>query len=1278
MDQRGGWAATLALLIAAIVGASYLPRKAVDAVKTPEAQSSPTKAGAPKTAEAAGGTLILSCAQIQRRLMRFYPDGVPIPASANCYDKEPTATPPQAPAEQPASFAIAIVPNPVQTHLPLMFDRQIDVIQTAAQDTGFSYDDSWFPWYHSDKSYNTLADEEEAASRESQLQAQPGIMVFRRGISASDFGDPYAHGLIIFIVAEQPTGGVNDRQFTHAIQWITALRSKTPPDPLRIIGPTFSGSLASLYRELTVQNVYQGKTAQEVFALFPGGIRIFSGTTNADANVKWFRKRLEDHDPRQGLLPEQKLFQFHTFYESDSLMVDRFLCYMQHEGYDLNHFAILSEDETAFGKSATGAEQELENKSNTDQQFRRCQDHVGQPEGTPLYLYYPRDIASLRSAYEQQSIFSAGKSQSNGPGTSLKTDLSEPASSEHDTVRTYAGQLTPQAQEAELFGIANLLDSKHIEFVMVRSSNTLDQLFISEFLRRSYPNGRVVLDGSDLMFRRGMQGASLRGVILLTPYPLLSWTQDALPTIEGGPSPSHRVFVQDSSEGTYIAARQLLKEVKGAAPSVSIGDYAPPPLGTDSYAAEASRRPPTWITVVGHRQFWPLAILNEMSEVTDCKAKFFSLSRGRTGSNCLPQPYGPRTPSLLEPAPVEPVPLHRTGLPGEMWALLAACALLALWHYYCCSHGSIFRPPRLLAYFAPVPWLQHTVLIFLGTLLLGYLSISLWFVVQLAFQSLTPAASLGLLFAVLLVLIMPLLGCIRNYFLPVINGETDDARKQLLARIRIWRLRLVLLWLPTLGVLALARYFYLTYHLHLANRFPAYWRSVYLRSGVSPLLPQVLVILGLYAWFWFNLHGLALFGDDRPVLPRVDDLPQYETAANKHEEAHAEHTQVVKVFRIFSQEGAGQNIEANGLPLGKRYVKSLAVTVPFSLLALGMAMGEPSLRTLGDRRFGVMIFGFVGLCIGLILADTFQLMNTWSELRRLLVFLDRLRLRRTLANLRGLYGGSVWKLSGNVLEERYHLISRQFESMRNLRTALDGWMVTSPDDAQRKRLVTDQLTQCDEKGRAFVTWYVNLLDDQYTGPDKESNVEAIATFQQMLAATAGCVMKLIIMPAWQSESQSLIRATGAKEEAAAFEKLVADLPPYLSAAEEFFLLPYMGFIRNILGRVRTLGLAVVTLFIAVTLCVSSYPFDPLPVIGTVFLMLFALVGVVMIVTYAEMMRDATLSRMASTNPGELGWSFWVKMIGLGAGPLLALLTTLFPSMADFIVSFLQPGAQAIK
>jgi hypothetical protein len=1266
MRERGGWAATIALLIAAIVGASYLPRKAADVAKAPETSSQ--SRGANASGSAGKGTLILACSQIERRLRRFYPTGVPIPASGNCYENGEKAVSTPAPAAQPVAFAVAIVPNPVQTHLPLMFDRQIDAIQTAAQDTGFSYDGSWFPWYHFDKAYNSLADTEEAAQRESQLQDQPGIMVFRRGIAGKDFGEPYSNGLVIFIVAEQPTGGISDLQFNHAIQWITTLRSNTAADPLRIIGPTFSGTLASLYRELTAINA---------FAQFPGGIRIFSGTTNADANVKWFQKNLGKHDARQDLRDDQKLFQFRTFFESDSLMVDRFLCYMQHEGYDLNHFAILSEDETAFGNAATGAERELQKNAVLDRDVGRCWDRTVKAEGTPVYLYYPRDIASLRSAYEEQSIFTAGKPQSSAPATSLKSDLSEPASSEHDTVRTYAGQLTPQAQEARLFGIANILDSKHIEFVIVRSSNTLDQLFLSEFLRRSYPSGRVVLDGSDLMFRRGMQGASLRGVMLLTPYPLLSWTHDALPTIEGGQSPSQRIFDQDSSEGLYIAARELLKEVKGAAPSVSISDYAPPPLGTDSYVSETSRRPPTWITVVGHRQFWPLAVLNEMSQVGECKPKVFSLSR-RSDDGCRPQPYGPRAKSLLEAASVEPVPTRRSGLPGEMWAVVVACVALAFWHYYCCSHGSLFRPPRLLAYFAPVPWLEQAALIFLGSLLVGYLGVSLWFVVLLAFQSLAPLASLSLMFALLLILALPFAGCISNYLLPVISGQTDNDRKRLLDRIRLWRPRLAFLWIPTLAVLAAGRYFYLTAHLHLANRFPTYWRSVYLRSGVSPLLPQILLILGLYGWFWFNLHGLALFGDDRPRLPGVDDLPQYQAPANKQQAEHAQHMQVVKVFRIFSREGSGQNIEANGLPVGTRYLKSLLVTVPVSLIALALALGEPALRTLGDKRFGAVIFGTIGLCVGLILADTFQLMNTWSELRRLLVFLDRLRLRRTLATIRGLYGGSVWKLSGNVLEERYRLISRQFESMRSLRHALEAWSVTNPDDQQHRQLVLDQLASCDQSGRAFVTWYVNLLDDQYQGADKESNVEPIATFQKMLAATAGCVMKLIIMPAWQSESQSLIRATGTKEEAETFEKLVAELPPHVNAAEEFFLLPYMGFVRNILGRVRTIGLGIVTLFVAVTLSVSSYPFDPLPVIGAVFLVLFAVVGAVMVITYAEMTKDATLSRIASTNPGELGLSFWVKMAGLGAGPLLALLTTLFPSMTDFIVSFLQPGAQAIK
>jgi hypothetical protein len=138
------------------------------------------------------------------------------------------------------------------------------------------------------------------------------------------------------------------------------------------------------------------------------------------------------------------------------------------------------------------------------------------------------------------------------------------------------------------------------------------------------------------------------------------------------------------------------------------------------------------------------------------------------------------------------------------------------------------------------------------------------------------------------------------------------------------------------------------------------------------------------------------------------------------------------------------------------------------------------------------------------------------------------------------------------------------------------------------------------------------------------------------------------------------------------------IPSYIVAAEEFFVLPYTSFIQNILGRIRASVLGSLFLFVATTLAVSSYPFDPLPVLGGIFLTVFIITGVTMIVIYAGMHRDATLSYITGTRTGELGVEFWRQLITFGVGPLLGLLTTLFPSITDFVMSWLQPGSQAIK
>jgi hypothetical protein len=105
-------------------------------------------------------------------------------------------------------------------------------------------------------------------------------------------------------------------------------------------------------------------------------------------------------------------------------------------------------------------------------------------------------------------------------------------------------------------------------------------------------------------------------------------------------------------------------------------------------------------------------------------------------------------------------------------------------------------------------------------------------------------------------------------------------------------------------------------------------------------------------------------------------------------------------------------------------------------------------------------------------------------LRKLLLYLDRLRLRRTLATLRGLYGGSVWKLSGNLLEERYRLISRQFESMRVLDAALRAWTPDDPSTEDRRKLALQKVEECERAGQKFAGWFVRLFDDDYKQDSK--------------------------------------------------------------------------------------------------------------------------------------------------------------------------------------------------
>ena len=128
MKERGGIAATLALLIATIFGVSYIPRKAAESSGGQSVSSSAARVPASSSGSKAEGLAkpraSVSCEQISKRLRRFYPEQVRLSLPPSCYpDDSATKAALTTTADSGLRFAIAIVPNPVQTHLPLVFDR---------------------------------------------------------------------------------------------------------------------------------------------------------------------------------------------------------------------------------------------------------------------------------------------------------------------------------------------------------------------------------------------------------------------------------------------------------------------------------------------------------------------------------------------------------------------------------------------------------------------------------------------------------------------------------------------------------------------------------------------------------------------------------------------------------------------------------------------------------------------------------------------------------------------------------------------------------------------------------------------------------------------------------------------------------------------------------------------------------------------------------------------------------------------------------------------------
>jgi hypothetical protein len=1303
------------------------------------------------------------CPDIERLLQSFLlvDEGNTI-APASCYPEEnphPANSPDFQKRWKQVRFVIATLPDPLHTHFPLIFDRATEAVEDAAQDEHFVYDSSWLPWETEEASYGRIDDQDTAQKRKEQQEDQPGFLLFRRSIHEPVPSlHPFEGGLAVLIVGEEPTGGIHRRQFENAVQWIAALQPDAAPDAVQILGPSFSGSIPSLVELL------QGQ-ADSLEPHTQHGLRIFSGSVTSNKGVAWLQTTTA-----KGLGKKALAIQFRSFQHSGNVDLDRYCRYLYAAGTKATALAIVSEDETAFGAEYNSGNADLSpcrpNQKETPGQPA--------PQG-PLYLYYPRDIAALRAAYQNQSIFSQGTAQLNGNTSrrTLQNDLADPEGKDHDTIRSYGGDQTALSQEAELQQMVSLMRAHNTQYILVRSSNPLDQLFISHFFRLTYPQGRIVLVGSDLLLRRETGASGLNGVMALSTYPLLPWEQDWTRTKQAFVDPkniryhSHRIFENDGVEGDYIAMRFLLHPASDSAYAIT-GDLStaatanadgaesasngfvpancdPQLTNLPDYAAPfwmrpvregACHHPATWISVLGNGGFWPVAALDFPTDVGKSPPPGIpDLDENRNLWGRFLHSIGSVGTSLsfffMGHGVASDMPQAWPPMPPSMKLLLLAGLLWALFHAHCCCRASITVKPAHRAHFVKPNCTSterqatcdiynlirqqnsHRALILFGSILIALLAITLaWGYGEMS-EGGEPLPNPWWYRAFLpFIWTVAGLAVCGNAWMEYFRFEAKDpddalsaslwpSRSRVVEQLKPARLRQSLgvvtekmhsagVWRSLLlyTLISLLLYWLLAFSLdgslNTVNRIPTYWRAINLATGVSPLIPLLSLIAGLYGWFWFSLQGVALFGEDRPQLPDSNSLlidrPERPGKPQRQDD----------LLRMLSSDGAGQPIEELCAPFSPK-VFLFAGACFVGLSGAGWWLfGLPPIRNLGSEAYSLVFCLWLVFTISILLTNAWQLGYVWLRLRQILQFINKLPLRRTMATCKGFSWGSVWKIGGSVLDLRYMVIFRQMEVLTHLRESLLQWEelkktepVKAPvcKNAYRPDLPSacrwiDQLDATRRERTEFARWY----SKHWNNPSARQ-MSGLKSLQQSLARTAATMLTQLLLPAWRTESGPGVWESANKaddKEADAENPPLPTLPPHIRNAEELVCLVYIAYIQNILGRLRSLVMGMIGIFLSITIAVASYPFDPRPLLSSIVVALFVTLGGTVVLVYSQMHRDATLSYLTATKPGELGMDFWIKLISFAVGPVLGLIASVFPEFTDFIFSWVQPGVASLK
>jgi hypothetical protein len=909
------------------------------------------------------------------------------------------------------------------------------------------------------------------------------------------------------------------------------------------------------------------------------------------------------------------------------------VCY---EGYTASKVAVLSEDETAFG---AGNPADLSTDSDKKVQDKEvCPDTAST---TALHLYFPRDISALRNAYQQDSKVSAASGNAAAPRSNLTLNLEDHGNND-DSVASYAPSQTPLSDEAIMMGIVSDLRERRTKVVVIEATNPLDTVFLVRYLRQAYSNAWILTVGSDLLLPRQVDDPRLRGVMQVTSYSLI-------PEIDryttsgfcGQSSNLNRIFPSDYSVGTFNALLSLI-EGQGSAlhplhscpqrdsklaaapgemdsvgqpvdlPIAGYVQYGWPTLAGDASPQKSLLVPPLWLTMLGRDQFWPIELLD--------------------GADTKPEEN--QTSSILHAIILKPQSdNHRPDLQPTWTGLCALGAAFALAYALLAWNGNIVSASAFVANFAPVEDACRNLTLLVSGIIFFDVLVCLWWP-QFWFPSRATWYVLALFVTICMMILYDL-----------------------------WRRSG---WLLAILSLLLGRESYVI----LRSAFDAgpgplhnfmKYRYAHVTSGLSPVVPFLLLFIGCLWVCWYSLSG-------RPPWDLDGTGPELPEHQNAILETKYNAESPVDRQRLFALTKLGNIHLLNAMNPGKfnwRILAPASITLLIIVL-VGIAPASPHhIQSFESPGYDSIYTYFVISTLLVLLMDVFRLVIIWLELRNLLMVLDRLPIRRGFARMAGFNLKRLWQLGGSTFEDYFAILSKEIQTVTALiNSRPPGSSV--PGELEGIRVAVHE----------FAAWIQDIpKDDMKKVPRTKDLCDGLRGLQVKLAGTCAVILQELNQE-WNSEKRPVWEAECIVQEKSQCKD--QSLPHIVRLREDFVCLFFVNFISSVFTRMRSLVLSIAGFYVFILLSFGSYPFEPDSSFHTAMVFLLILIVVVVGIVYGQAHKDATLSRITETKPGELGTEFWFRMAGVIAVPLLTLVATRFPEFSGFLFSWLAPASQAFR